>query len=366
MVRLRSLRNLIFFMAILGSCRTNNPIQTEIVWDDEQAVAITVPKSLIASYSELRGAFDVRMKGSGIRMLGNIEEDGDLLIFRPIVPLTRGVIYEIISIDKVIADVAVPTITGADPTTLLIYPTQDTVPENLLKIYLQFSRPMQQGYALKYLTLLNANGDTLEGSFLELNPELWNDVRDMLTVWLDPGRIKRGLHPNENLGQPLTVNQQYTLVVSNQWKDVNGIPLANDVVKHFAVSRRDSLSPLPSKWTIVAPRSNTTDELCVRFYEPLDYGLLNVTLHVFPASDRQSLSSGNVIKGKWRITDEERSACFTPEGTWNDGTYTLEIESRLEDLCGNNLARPFERDMTSSNGDVSPNDSSIRLSFVVK
>ena len=84
---------------------------------------------------------------------------------------------------------------------MAIYPTQDTVPENLLKIYLQFSKPMREGQALRHIELLKNNRDTLPGVFLDLQPELWNVDRTTLTVWLDPGRIKRDLQPNGPIGK---------------------------------------------------------------------------------------------------------------------------------------------------------------------
>ena len=41
------------------------------------------------------------------------------------------------------------------------------------------------------------------GTFLDLQPELWNAEGTVLTLWLDPGRIKRDLIPNKELGIPL-------------------------------------------------------------------------------------------------------------------------------------------------------------------
>lgn len=377
-IRLRHIRNLIFFVVTLTACTTREPEHAEIVWTDEEAVAIAIPQSLAGTHTKLSDAFYVRIKGNDMKMLGGLEKDGHQLIFRPLVPLTRGLSYQVVASGRIIADVSVPAKSENEQAVLEIFPSQDTVPENLLKVYFRFSRPMQQGYALHYLTLLDESGDTLQGTFLDLKPELWNNDHTMLTVWLDPGRIKRGLHPNEQLGQPLMRGNRYTLTVSSDWKDVQGVSLGRNVVKEFMVARRDSLSPIPSRWSIDVPGPNTTDNLCVRFHEPMDYGLLRATLHVRSMKDNSLSSPGGdkLIPGSWLTSDEESVVCFKPESAWKSGVYMLEIETRLEDLAGNNITRPFERDIAPDNDmpersptvgteDVQPNATIVSRTFVV-
>ncbi|MEJ1237276.1 Ig-like domain-containing protein [Chryseolinea sp. T2] len=358
MIRLRFIRNLIFFAALLSNCTSHKDDRVALVWLDNEAVGLSVPLSLISSVTEAE-VFNVRVKGQQVMMLGDIDREAHQLIFRPLIPLTRGLSYEVVVNEKVVAEVSVPMAEGTSDLDLLIYPSQDTVPENLLKVYLRFSRPMEQGRALTYITLLNEQKDTVRGTFLDLKPELWNDRRDMLTVWLDPGRIKRGLHPNHDLGQPLVRGRQYSLIVSRYWKDINGLPLGKDFVKSFLVAGRDSLSPVPSAWKIEPPKSNTTDNLCVRFHEPVDYSLLNGTLHVYSSK----VNSRDLIRGVWTFSEEETVACFKPQSEWKAGAYMLEIETRLEDLSGNNLSRPFERDMTVAERDVRVSPGSVALPF---
>ena len=59
-----------------------------------------------------------------------------------------------------------------------------------------FSQPMQEGVSAEHICLVKGEKDTLKNVFLDLQPELWNHDRTMLTLWLDPGRIKRDLQPN--------------------------------------------------------------------------------------------------------------------------------------------------------------------------
>ena len=57
-------------------------------------------------------------------------------------------------------------------------------------------------------------------------------------------------------------------------------------------------------------------------------------------------NTGNVVNGVIEVEAEETILHFTPSATWSAGNYTLEIESRLEDLAGNNLNRLFDKDLT--------------------
>ena len=54
---------------------------------------------------------------------------------------------------------------------------------------------------------------------------------------------------------------------------------------------------------------------------------------------------GANVKGTFEC-DGEKKCRFIPEIAWKPGDYLLVIESRLEDLAGNNLNRPFDRDVT--------------------
>ena len=106
------------------------------------------------------------------------------------------------------------------------------------------------------------------------------------------------------------------------------------------MTSRDSLSPRPNEWIIHAPVAKTTDELCVQFREAIDYGLLHAGLRVLSPS-------GSVVAGRWISGVEETSACFAPESNWAEGNYSLDVETRIEDLAGNNINRAFEVDASS-------------------
>jgi len=164
----------------------------------------------------------------------------------------------------------------------------------------------------------------------------------MLTLWLDPGRIKRDLQPNLIMGAPLQKGSIYQVLLNNHWRDIDGDSLADDYQKEFLVGSRDSLSPDPGLWTIYELKSGSTQPLKIDLHESLDYVLLKNAIRIVD-------SKGSNVMGTLAPEDRETVLSFIPSVPWNKGEYTIEIESRLEDLAGNNLNRLFDKDLTKKN-----------------
>jgi hypothetical protein len=70
----------------------------------------------------------------------------------------------------------------------------------------------------------------------------------------------------------------------------------------------------------------------------VDYVLLQNCIHVVEYS-------GKELKGTISVSTDQRSCLFVPVQAWVSGEYTIQVEARLEDLSGNNLNRPFDRDL---------------------
>ena len=51
------------------------------------------------------------------------------------------------------------------------------------------------------------------------------------------------------------------------------------------------------------------------------------------------------VAGAIAISEKETVWQFTPTEPWTAGNYELVIDTELEDLAGNNLAKPFEVDV---------------------
>ncbi len=333
-----------FILTGIFCCQTKpkNRIIT-VQWKDNKAIAISIPRSIIEGIptDSGHGAFQVRLQTAGnVPIMGEFNNTDTSVIFTPLIPFTRGLSYNVSMTGKLLGTVTIPEADSANAPSLIgIYPSSDSLPENLLKIHLYFSQPMREAQSGKYVSLIKNHTDTIKGAFLDLQPELWNEDRTMLTLWLDPGRIKRDLIPNRKLGAPLQKNETYRIAVSSAWKNQQGLKLTKSIGKFFIAVSRDSLCPQPGIWKISKPRDGTFQPLDINFKEALDYTLLSETLHVL-ASD------GRKVPGKWKTTDHEKQIKFTPASAWRNGAYTLLVQTRLEDLAGNNINRPFDRDIT--------------------
>ena len=238
-----------------------------------------------------------------------------------------------------------------------IYPSTDRLPENQLKFYLHFSAPMSRGQAYEHIRLIDETGKTIEGAFLELEQELWDRDLRRFTLLCDPGRVKRGLKPREELGPVLEEGKNYTLVIERGWRDANGMPLEADARKSFGVSSPDETRIDIADWKIAAPHAGTTEPLVVRFPEPLDHSLLERVVSIADAV-------GNEVAGTIRVEDHETSWHFVPELPWASGDYRLITATTLEDLAGNSIGRAFEVDTSQSNPRSSLPDT-VSLQFTI-
>lgn len=342
MIRLGQPLSLIFLVLIsLFACKQKEQKAITIVWTTKQATGIAVPKPLLKNLEvdSISQHLQIRLENNPTAMLGEYSIHDDHILFKPLIPLSRGLRYEVVFRNDLISSINVPLANAAEaPVLVAVFPTSDTVPANLLKFYLQFSAPMRESEALQHIALLNDNNDTLSGVFLNLQPELWNKERTVLTVWLDPGRIKRDLVPNLQMGSPLQNGQRYSLAVSNKWKDVQGLPLRQSYNRKFLAGPRDTNSPQPQRWEMNLPEAGTVQPLEVGLREPLDYFLLQETIRILD-------EKGKAVGGTIRITNKETSFAFHPRKQWQPGRYRIYVDSHLEDLAGNNLERLFDRDL---------------------
>lgn len=120
--------------------------------------------------------YKIVLKGSKTPVLGTFKMQEGNLIFNPVIPFTRNSSYEIFEKSKLIKKFNTGASLKANiPAVQNIYPTTDTVPENLLKMYFVFSEPMQEvGNILDYIMVTNKTENIQEEVFLELESELWN------------------------------------------------------------------------------------------------------------------------------------------------------------------------------------------------
>ena len=296
--------------------------------------------------------FEVRVnrKGKGIEFMeGTYSRDGTRLMFTPRFPPTPGVEYSI-KIDQkalvcdrflknVVSKISLRKIPPVKPTEIEnLFPTADGLPENTLRWYIQFSAPMARGDVYRHLRLLDEQGKPVVHPFLELDEELWSPDGKRLTVFFDPGRVKRGLKPREEDGPVLVEGKTYTLVIDRAWEDEAGFPLKESVKKTFKVTKPDDAPIDPKSWKLAGP-ANAKGVLTVTFEKPLDRALAERMLSVRGPDDKPLSVTVTVNATQTGVELRPTSQL------WVAGKYQLVVDKRLEDVCGNRVGRAFEIDV---------------------
>ncbi|MDO8793147.1 MAG: hypothetical protein Q7J25_00835 [Vicinamibacterales bacterium] len=209
--------------------------------------------------------------------------------------------------------------------------------ENQLRMYLQFSSPMGGRPARDYVRVLDEAGREVVDAFLPLDVSLWNADRTRCTLLFDPGRVKRGILPNAELGRPLTAGRRYTLVVSREWRDAEDQPLVEEFRRAFRVVPAALTAIEPTDWRLLPPAAGGREPLAVIFPRALDHALAERALVVRGPDGRQ-------MEGAVAVDDAATRWRFTPATAWQPGTHQLRALSVLEDAAGNRVGRAFDAD----------------------
>ena len=288
---------------------------------------------------------------------GKYRLEADSVIFRPDFPFRAGTKY-VVRIDAaLIADngeVIGERITDdgheyfetrfalplqsvpATPEVVSIYPSGDELPANLLRFYVYFSTPMRRGQAESLIRLVDEYGNNVPNAFMTFKQELWSPDQTRLTVLFDPGRIKRGVETNLELGAPLVSGASYQLVVDSGWTSAEGRELQQTHTKQFRVVAALRSVPDPARWEIHAVHVGTQEELTVQLDRSYDHALLQQLIRV---KDQ----TGRWVDGRVSVDRHETRWRFRPSGAWGSGKHELVIDAILEDVAGNNLQGLLDR-----------------------
>ncbi|WP_343486190.1 hypothetical protein [Allomuricauda sp. d1] len=346
---------LVFFYAgiLLGCQEAEKPISVAVNFQDGKAVSVAF---FHRGDSDSLNFFLVG--NSDTPILGELKSDKSSHLFTPVVPFSSYQEYQIAYKGEAIAKFKVePVETNIAPEILTIYPSRDTLPVNLLKMYFIFSQPMQHvGSPSDFITVFDETENKEVSPFLELEAELWNNDHQRLTLWLDPGRIKTDLIPNTEKGLPLKENHNYELVINKDWKSSQGTSLLQSHSKHFYVAARDVQKPNAENWMITVPQKNTVSPLKIDFQEPLDAILAQESIAIYKGD--------TIVEGVLSLTEKEKMMEFRPETAWANGEYNIFINPILEDLAGNNLNHLFDTDLKKENN--TSNITEQRIGFVIK
>jgi len=257
----------------------------------------------------------------------------------------------------VTAVVRLPAVAGGPTTSVTaVYPSSGVLPDNTLRLYLEFSAPMGSAGALDFVRLLDEGGREVAIPFLPVQADFWNPAHTRYTLFFDPGRVKQGILPNEQLGRPLRHGHTYTLAISADWQDAQGQPLKAPYRRELRVGPSEVQPIAPATWRILPPAARTRDPLVVTFPRPLDHGLLARALGVEGRDHR-------MVDGEIALEAADTRWVFRPAARWTPGEYQLVALSILEDPAGNRIGRAFEVDMTKAEANAAAD--AYRLSFKV-
>jgi hypothetical protein len=213
---------------------------------------------------------------------------------------------------------------------------------------------MSRGEAWQHIHLLDDAGNTVKLAFLEIEQELWDPDNRRLTVLFDPGRIKRGLVPADELGTPIVEGKRYTLLIDAGWRDAQGAPLTGAFRKTFRGGPVDRTTPDPKLWRITAPTAGSSEPLIVEFPKPMDYALLQRLLEV------------KGVEGAITVDQNEMRWLFTPAQPWKPGNFELTAHTTLEDISGNRLDRPFDVDTLTWRSTAPRSGETVPVPFTVR
>jgi hypothetical protein len=323
--------------------------------------------TVIASGAPEQAVLGVRRRtddASGPGLFGTMIRNGDEIRFRPAVPLSPGSAYvaEVREGNRIRARLewTTPGPGGsAPPFVSRLDPDGDVLPANLLKFYLQFSRPMREDARIfDRIHLEREDGSRVEDPWRR--QELWTPDGTRLTLWIHPGRVKRGVNLREELGPVLEPGRGYALLVEPGagLAALDGRTMERPFRHRFRTGPEDRSRPDPRAWSLAVPPAGSRDPLVVAFGERMDLALARRHLAV---TDPE----GRVVV--WAST-ETRSGVggdeigWRPGDAWKSGEHRLGIADWIEDGAGNTPRRVFDRDLGERVGTAPPDS----LRFVVR
>lgn len=221
-----------------------------------------------------------------------------------------------------------------NPKVLAVYPNSDSIPVNILRFYVQFSVPMQEMDILKHIKLADENGKNLTGVFFENQYELWNENRTLVTLIIDPGRVKLGLLANNKMGRAFDEGKKYTLTIDSLLLDFNNRTLSKSFTKIVTAVQEDRLAPDIKNWKLHLPKCHSKQAITIHFNDKIDYISAQTLITIF--------KDEVVIKGAFLLINQDQTLTFIPYKNWKKGNYTIRINSQLEDIAANSLNQVFD------------------------
>jgi hypothetical protein len=206
-----------------------------------------------------------------------------------------------------------------------IWPAASSLPANILRFYIEFSSPAEADFEREKLTLRTASGDLVPDAFLVLNEELWSPDGCRLTIFMEPGRIKRGMGTVAEHEPALVAGRSYRLEVATP----GGV-----LVKDFSVLPAVTKPIAEGEWAFVVPKAGSRQPLSIAFGRLMDNAILDDELEIRDPD-------GKRVNGVRQLRDG-RTLLLVPDSPWKHGHHQLLASPFLEDVCGNRVGEALD------------------------
>jgi len=301
--------------------------------------------------SEWTALLRVSVDEAAPAVLGRYAVTESAITFTPQFPFDPGRAYRVVfdpsylprprQTAAITSVVQLPAVATEPTRVVAVHPSADVVPENLLRVYIEFSAPMGNGVGVDFVKLIDLSGqggvaERIEpGAFLPVEANFWSPDHTRYTLFFDPGRVKDDILPNRASGRPLVAGRRYAIEVAASWTDANGKPLETGHRHTFRVGPAVDTPIAISEWKLEPPAAGTRNPLTVQFPRPLDHGILVRALSVETADHRR-------VDGIVALDLHDAGWTFIPASAWTAGAYNLVAQGFLEDPQGNQIGRAFE------------------------
>jgi hypothetical protein len=210
-----------------------------------------------------------------------------------------------------------------------ISPEAMALPANTLRFYIHFSRPGEAHFDREQLRLKNEDGQVVPDPFLVLSHELWSRDGRRLTVFMEPGRIKRGMGEDPSHEPAFIVGRKYSLVITALGQTARHTFRVGDPILE-AIDESD--------WRVDPPIVGSTNPAIVHFNRVMDAALCEDEIRILNPF-------GKVLDTRVTLARDAITLAFYPNQPWSAGNHTLVVSDRFEDVCGNRLGEALDHDL---------------------
>jgi hypothetical protein len=201
-------------------------------------------------------------------------------------------------------------------------PEAKTIPANTLRMYFMFDRPARGLVHQSEVKLVGPDGSEIKDAFMNFGQELWSPDGKRLTVFFDPGKIKRDVEAEGDTIAPLKEGNSYRIELA-------------DYIHSFQVGPpvRERLDP--ELWQVIEPSPNSS-RLEIKFDRVMDAALLLDQIEVVEMKSRNRVSTTKIIQAGGA------GLVLFPEVKWRIGHYAVVASSILEDVSGNRMGESLD------------------------